>query len=312
MLWDVETRQLSAFVAVADAGNFSRAADELGAGQPAVSQLIRRLEQDLGFRLFERSSHRVTITPAGSTLLPQARQALNELKRTRRLAVELAAGAKGSIRVGTMDGLADRLAPLLTAFRLTHSGIGVHLERVGVQERLARVLDGRLEVAFARRPPKIPGLTAFELWRDPLVCVLAEDHPLADLPVIDVGALAAFPTIAPARERHPWVHDAFVAMCLRAGFSPILADPYTDVQDAIAAAASSQAWVLLAVTSAPEHDGHGVVVRPLSHPDAVAPVSVACRATAPTTEATAFVAVAQAFAEAAGSHQSSRSKQPLP
>src|SRR5205823_4883684 len=72
----VELRQLAAFLAVADELHFGRAADRIGIVQPAVSQLVRRLERELGIVLFERSSHHVVLTAAGTELLPIARQAL--------------------------------------------------------------------------------------------------------------------------------------------------------------------------------------------------------------------------------------------
>src|SRR5947209_18258984 len=72
----VELRQLAAFVAVADELHFGRAAERIGVVQPAVSQLVRRLERELGIVLFERSSHHVALTAAGTELLPAARRAL--------------------------------------------------------------------------------------------------------------------------------------------------------------------------------------------------------------------------------------------
>lgn len=289
----MELRQLSAFVAVVDAGNFSRAADRLGAGQPAISQLVRRLETELGYALFERSSHQVAVTGAGLALLPQARRLLAEYERTERLALAIADGRHTELRVGTTEGIGRGLPGLLSAFRERHPGVQVHLERVGAPVSLARVLDGSLDLAFVRLPPDTPGIAAFELWREPLVCVLAAEHPLARRDVVGIADLAPYPTIAPSAQRHPWIHDAFVRMCLRAGFQPAFAEPYSDLQDGIAAAAASEAWLLLAASNAPAQDGNGVVVRPVDSAEAVAPVSLAYRATAAAAPATAFAEIAR-------------------
>src|SRR5712672_3278690 len=119
----VELRQLTYFVAVAEELSFGRAAERLHIVQPAVSQEIRRLERELGVPLFDRSSRHVRLTAAGERLLPEARAVLAAAGRVR----EVAAGADGILRVGTSQGLGERLDRALEELRTTAPGLQVRL-----------------------------------------------------------------------------------------------------------------------------------------------------------------------------------------
>jgi DNA-binding transcriptional LysR family regulator len=107
----MELRQLAAFVAVADELHFGRAAERLGVVQPAVSQLVRRLERELGVVLFERSSHHVALTGAGTKLLPAARRSLSASHELALAAPALVRGEQGELRVGTTEGIGANLKP---------------------------------------------------------------------------------------------------------------------------------------------------------------------------------------------------------
>jgi DNA-binding transcriptional LysR family regulator len=113
----VEIRQLAYFVTVAEELSFERAAQRLHIVQPAVSQQVRRLERELGVQLLDRSSRHVRLTSAGERLLPEARAVLAAAGRTRQIAASIAAGADGLLRVGTSQGLGERLDQILEELR---------------------------------------------------------------------------------------------------------------------------------------------------------------------------------------------------
>jgi len=112
----MELRQLAAFVAVTDELHLGRAAARLGVVQPAVSQLVRRLERELGVVLFERSSHHVALTGAGAELLPGARRVLSASEEFAAAAPALARGEQGELRIGTTEGAGANLNLLLARF----------------------------------------------------------------------------------------------------------------------------------------------------------------------------------------------------
>src|SRR6478609_1145676 len=96
----MELRQLEYFVAVAETGSFTLAAQRLGVGQPAASTAIRRLEETLGTELFARTANGVTLTVAGETLLPAARRTLTAATDARELVAAVNDGERDTVRFG--------------------------------------------------------------------------------------------------------------------------------------------------------------------------------------------------------------------
>lgn len=181
-------------VAVAETNSFTRAAERCLVVQSALSHQIARLEKELGARLFERTSRRVWLTPAGEAFLPAARQCLDAAERA---AAEVAA-AVGEVR----GRLAVGLIPTVTAvdipgalrdFRERYPHVRIRL-RVGASDDLVeQVKEGAIDVAFLGLPTtaRPRGVAAHELARDRLVAVVAPDHPLAGEPEVDLRRLSS-------------------------------------------------------------------------------------------------------------------------
>lgn len=181
-------------VAVAETNSFTRAAERCLVVQSALSHQIARLEKELGARLFERTSRRVWLTPAGEAFLPAARQCLDAAERA---AAEVAA-AVGEVR----GRLAVGLIPTVTAvdipgalrdFRERYPHVRIRL-RVGPSDDLVeQVKERAIDVAFLGLPTtaRPRGVAAHELARDRLVAVVAPDHPLAGEPEVDLRRLSS-------------------------------------------------------------------------------------------------------------------------
>ncbi|ACZ88060.1 HTH-type transcriptional regulator GltC [Streptosporangium roseum] len=181
-------------VAVAETNSFTRAAERCLVVQSALSHQIARLERELGARLFERTSRRVRLTPAGAAFLPAARQCLDAAERA---ATEVAA-AVGEVRGRLAVGLIPTVAAVdipgaLRDFRRQYPYVRISL-RVGASDELAeQVKQGTIEVAFLGLPTtaRPQGVNVRELARDRLVAVVAPDHPLAGEPAVDLRRLSA-------------------------------------------------------------------------------------------------------------------------
>lgn len=194
----MELQQLRYVIAVAETNSFTRAAERCLVVQSALSHQIARLERELGARLFDRTSRRVSLTPAGSAFLPAARQCLDAAERA---AAEVAA-AVGEVR----GRLAVGLIPTVTAvdipralrdFRERYPRVRIGL-RVGASDELAeQVRDGTLDLAFLGLPVSAhpQGFTVHELAREQLVAVVAPDHPLATAESVDLRRLATEPFV---------------------------------------------------------------------------------------------------------------------
>jgi DNA-binding transcriptional LysR family regulator len=183
-LTGVELRQLATFVAVAEEGSFTRAADRLHVVQSAVSAGVRKLEKELGAMLFDRSTHSVKLTDSGRALLPEARATLAAAQAARDAVDEARGGLRGTVVLGTMQAQGMRaidLAGVLAAFRAEHPGVVVEIRHSGGSTEMAReVRDGRLDLAFVALPGDAPpGLELIPLAREPIMLALAAGHPLA-------------------------------------------------------------------------------------------------------------------------------------
>jgi DNA-binding transcriptional LysR family regulator len=179
----MDSRQLEYFVAVAEELSFTRAAQRLFTVQSTVSAAIRALETDLKTTLFDRSTRRVALSPAGQALLPEAKAALEALDRARSVVEEASAGLRGSIRIGTMSrlGLVD-LAELLGAFYQRYPLVDVHVTTspTGSSGLADDVRHGRLDLALVGLGRQdLPGLETHELAAVPFVVLVPSNHRLA-------------------------------------------------------------------------------------------------------------------------------------
>jgi DNA-binding transcriptional LysR family regulator len=234
-----------AFVAVADTLHFGRAAERLGIAQPAISQLIRRLEDHLGVVLFERTSHRVSITPAGQTLLPDARSAIATVQRLGDRASQLAEGSAATLRVATTTGIGSRLAELLTRYHQGHPAVALDLQVLTTTQKLSGVATGTIDVAFLRStPPPTPELATRVAWSEPYVAVVPAEFAPEDGQRLDVQALGGLPLLVVARAEHPTMHDELLDVCRSLGLEPQTRPRPAAAQDTLALVAAGAAWTL--------------------------------------------------------------------
>ena len=191
---------LKAFTAVADAGSFSLAAEHLFLTQPAVSKRVAALENELQARLFDRIGRGVTLTEAGATLLPRARNILLELEDSVRTLSNLSGAVRGTLRFATSHHIGlHRLPPVLKQFVHRYPHVRLDVRFMDSEEACHAVELGELELAIITLPPTpAPVLRVQKVWDDPLTIVVSEDHPLASRPRPGLRDLAAHPAILPA------------------------------------------------------------------------------------------------------------------
>jgi DNA-binding transcriptional LysR family regulator len=191
----VELRQLATFVAVAEEGSFTRAADRLHVVQSAVSAGVRNLEKELGTMLFDRSTHTVKLTDSGRALLPEARATLAAAQAARDAVDEVHGGLRGTVVLGTMQAQGMRaidLAAILASFRTEHPGIEVKLRHSdgGSREMAREVLEGQMDLAFLALPVGgPPGLELIPLASEPIRLAVQSRHALAGSAGIELAAL---------------------------------------------------------------------------------------------------------------------------
>ncbi|MDH1261675.1 MULTISPECIES: LysR family transcriptional regulator [unclassified Pseudomonas] len=190
---------LNAFIAIAEIGSFSEAAERLHLTQPAVSKRIASLEQQLGVRLFDRLGREVNLTESGRALLPRAYQILNVLDDTRRALTNLNGEISGRLTLATSHHIGlHRLPPLLRAFTRAHPKVALDIQFLDSEVAYDEILHGRAELAVITLAPETrEPVRAVPVWNDPLDFVAAPEHPLACMDSVALRDVAEHPAVFP-------------------------------------------------------------------------------------------------------------------
>ena len=176
----MQSTDLETFLAVADYGSFSKAAEVLHITQPAVTKRIQNLESRLNTRLFDRVGKKVYLTDGGNLLMPRARRLITEMADTERLLRNLDARVDGALRLATSHHVGlHRLAPVLRTFSRAYPDVqlDIRFEDSEAAHELVRRADTELAVVTLN-PEGDAELTCTPIWDDPLCFVVAPDHPL--------------------------------------------------------------------------------------------------------------------------------------
>jgi DNA-binding transcriptional LysR family regulator len=220
----LDPRLLRAFTVLAAELHFGRAAERLYVAQPAVSQQLQRLEDQLGVRLFERSTQHVSLTAEGEAILPYARQAVAAAAGVERAARTAAGTEEATLKVGLSPGvhyLAERALARLAEgdFRVRVRAIAANTGAVARQ-----VADGTLEIGLGFATAPTPGVRQETIARVAAVAAVANDDRFAARTTVALGELAdrRFAQVDP--DEGPGYNDAVRELCREAGFEPRLAD----------------------------------------------------------------------------------------
>ncbi|MDT0345994.1 LysR family transcriptional regulator [Streptomyces litchfieldiae] len=264
----MELRQLRYFLAVAEELHFGRAAERLGITQPALSQQIKRLENDLGARLLTREARRVSLSAAGAAFLPEARETLARAGRAARVARRTAAGQAGRVILGFVGSATDELLPrALPALRARHPELRLVLREMTSSEQVAALRRGDLDLGLLRPPsPPVPGLRTRLVAREPLVAAVPGDHALAERAVLTPADLAGEPFVLFPRERGPWLYDLIVDYCRAGGGAPPRVAQEAVMMQTITALVAAGLGLALVPSSQRAVVRRGVVFRPLADP----------------------------------------------
>lgn len=221
----MDFRHFRYFVAAAEELHFGRAAERLGIAQPAMSQQMKALEDQLGVRLFSRAKKRVELTPAGVAFLAEARAALTCADKAIAIAQDTARGELGKIIVGFVGSVMFKptFPHLLKAFRTRHPGVQLELHEMPNVKQIEAVEAQRMDIAIVRGPLQgaLPeGLAHFVMARHRLVAVLPANHPLADAPTLHLAQLAQEPFLALDDSSKISLTPVILRLCREAGFEP--------------------------------------------------------------------------------------------
>lgn len=262
----IELRQLEYFVAVAEELHFGRAARRIGVAQPALSQQIQRMERVLGVDLFDRTSRRVSLTPAGELLLPAARGTLQEAEAFIRLAHLGRDGKAGRLRIGFVAPAINLGLPnLIKVFCEKNPTVELSAQQMSALEQATALENHEIDVGLTFSDLRLGAPDAIELFQDELILVLPESHRLAGQQCISLERLSNDQFIgysSPDRkDLSAWIWHA----CMSAGFSPQLSYHGPQITTGVAMVAAGLGVTLIPSCSQdPTVDG--VVFIPIAQP----------------------------------------------
>ncbi len=175
----MEMHQLRYVVAVARAGNFSRAAEQCHVSQPSLSQQIQKLEDELGERLFDRMKRAVKLTPAGEAFLRRAARILDEADAAKREAAEAKGLLRGTVTLGVLPTIAPYLLPAVVgAFTAKYPGVEIVVQEDTTAQLVKLLHACEIDFALASRPLHDDRLTVRDLFAEELLLALPPGHRL--------------------------------------------------------------------------------------------------------------------------------------
>ena len=278
----LEFRQLKAFIAIAEEGYITRAAERLGMQQPPLTRLLQSLEAELGVMLMERLPRGVRPTTAGLALLDEARNILAQVEGVTDVVRRAARGERGRLAIGfTSSAALHPFVPsVLRLFRETFVGVSVVLEEAGTGELLDALVHEKLDAAFIRSP--LSGTQSLQdqpILVEPMLLALPTDHPLAidAQSPLPLAALATEAFVLYRRRVGLGLYDAILVACREAGFSPQVVQEAPRMTATLSLVAAGLG-VSIVPASMQRLRGDGIVYRELTEcRSLVAPLHLATR-----------------------------------
>ena len=216
----IENRHLRYFSVLARTLHMTRAAEKLYLAQPALSQNIQQLEEELGTILIQRTGRKLSLTAAGQVFLHEAENSLRQFELAKLAAQRAGRGELGHISVGFNSTAGIQLIPeIVKTFRTRYPDVDIRMREMGMDAQLAALRSGEIDVAITYALPDEEFCTR-QLPPEPLLIALNSHHPMADREVISLGELTDDVLIVPARYVAATLSNAMLELCENAGFTP--------------------------------------------------------------------------------------------
>ncbi len=192
----ISYRNMLAFLRVAESATFAEAAEKLHVTQPALSSAIKKMEEQLGGKLFSRSTRRIQLTPEGETLLPTARRLINDWDDAFDDMQHLFSMRQGKLTIAAMPSFTDsRLPMMIRDYHQAHPNIRLRVLDVVMESVIDAVLSGRAEIGFTFEPENEEGLAFQPLFDDSFVVVVDASHALAVQQSVSLKTCLQYPFI---------------------------------------------------------------------------------------------------------------------
>jgi DNA-binding transcriptional LysR family regulator len=303
----MELRHLRYFIAVAQEGHITRAAQHLGIQQPPLSLQIQSLERELGVKLFKRLPRGVALTEAGTTFLEQARGILDQVERALAATHRTARGEQGRVAVGfTSSAPFHPFVPrVIRGFREMSPLVSLVLEESGSSELVQALQNEEIDAAFIRSPvADVVNLLVRPILDEEMLVALPAGHALSDATAnaspLPLAALANETFILYKRPGGPGLYDTIITACHGAGFSPRVGQEAPRIISTLNLVAAGLG-VSIVPASLQRLQMDGVVYRRLAaNVQLRAPLLLACRRSESSAAVQRFIDLVRSSAEQVG------------
>jgi len=273
----LELRHIRYFLALAAEGNFTRAAANLGIGQPPLSQQIKDLENEVGAQLFHRVPHGAELTVAGEAFLAEAKTAVDAAEKAKLAAQRANRGEIGRLSLGFTASSAFNsiVTATIREFRDHWPGVLLSLTEMNTNALMERLIRGEIDAAFIR--PGLEDTRDVRLKRfadEPMMIALPARHPLAARDQVPIAALAGEPFILFPRMVGLSLYDDIVAACREAGFELVVTQEAPQIPSIVNLVAANLG-VSIVPASIAQIKLDGVAYRPIAGPPIVARLGLA-------------------------------------
>jgi LysR family transcriptional regulator, benzoate and cis,cis-muconate-responsive activator of ben and cat genes len=226
---------LRAFVAVAESLSFSRAAKHLHVSQPALSNQIRLLEEDLEARLFMRNRRSVALTAAGKEILDGAERLLAGAQEIQQRVRRVSKGTMGTLRIGFVASATAEIVPRLAVnFRRSFPEVALELKNLPTMPQVDGLRQRSLDAGIVRLPLRESDIEVFPVSSEPFAIVVSRQHALRSKEKVQVGDLEGEGFVSYSERLAPAFFQHWTGLCRKAGFTPRIVQEVAEMETALA------------------------------------------------------------------------------
>jgi DNA-binding transcriptional LysR family regulator len=260
----MELRHVRYFVAVAEHGHFGRAAEALHTAQPSLSQQVRQLEREVGVPLFERTTRRVRLTPAGELFLGECRQILAQVTASVEAARAVAGGERGHLRVSFVSGAmgAGALPHLFHDFEASYPNVALQVRPMPALAQIEALREGTMHVGFFSAAYRDAGFEQRFVWRELLTLAVPDAHPFAQRATLSYNDLQDQRLMMYSRGSGSQLQNAIIAVLHDERIDPEIVHQGADAETIIGLVAAGRG-VSLVPRSWSAFQFPGVTYRPI-------------------------------------------------
>lgn len=263
----MDQKSLMSFVVLAEELQFIRAAKRLNVTQSALSQLIARLEKELGVELFERTKRSVRLSECGHVFLPEAQRVIEDIEKAAETARRAARGQVGKIAIAYVDAAPfSLLSPVIMQFRKAFPDVEMVLHEMTSTEQFGALQNDHIDIGLLRPLYTAEWIRTVTLLQEPYVVAMHKEHELAGQEAVHIRALIKEKFLFTSKEKAKYINSNWDAIFSRHGMVPIVVQEVNQLHAMLSLVGAGMGMAFLPLSVA-QNNNHGVVYRPITGVD---------------------------------------------